>query len=286
MRIVKLSGGLGNQMFQYALMIGLRETFKEEVYADISSYKNYNLHNGLELERIFPICLKTAKRNPLLARKLTLSRFVNNYLPFLCGDCQFEDSDFKYVDSIYSPSSKKHYYAGYWHNYQYIEPFSTNILNAFTFKIPLDQKNQGIIETVSQQNSVGIHIRRGDYLKEVQYQGICTLDYYRKAIGLVHGMLKNPVYYLFSNDIEWCKENITPLINDSNVIYVDWNTGKDSYRDMQIMSYCKGLIVANSSFSWWGAFLNQRESPIIISPSRWKNAKYDLKIQMPEWILI
>lgn len=286
MRIVKLSGGLGNQMFQYALMIGLRETFKEEIHADISSYKNYHLHNGFELEKIFPVSLNPAKRNPLLARKLTLSRYINHYLPLICGDCQFENPDFKYIDSIYNPRSKKRYYAGYWHNYHYIKPFRTEILKAFTFKIPLDQKNQVVIDTISRQNSVGIHIRRGDYLKEMQYQGICTLDYYKKAIGFVQGKLENPVYYLFSNDMEWSRENITPLINGSNVVYVDWNTGKESYRDMQIMSYCKGLIIANSSFSWWGAFLNQCESHIIISPSRWKNAKYDLKIQMPEWTLI
>lgn len=286
MRIVKISGGLGNQMFQYALMIGLQETFKEEVYADTSSYKNYNLHNGLELERIFPISLKQAKRNPLLARKLTLSRSLNRYLPFICGDCQFEYPDFRFVDNIYNPRSKKRFYAGYWHNYQYIKPFRAEIMKAFTFKIPLDQKNQEVIDIISKQNSVGIHIRRGDYLKEAQYQGICTLEYYKKAIDLVRGVLKDPVYYLFSNDMEWCKENITPLINGSKAVYVDWNTGEDSYRDMQLMTYCKGMIIANSSFSWWGAFLNQREFNVVVSPARWKNAKYDLKIQMPEWTLI
>lgn len=286
MKIVKISGGLGNQMFQYALMIGLRETFKEEIYAEISSYRNYNLHNGLELERIFPISLNRAKRNPLLARKLTLSRFLNHYFPFICGDCQYEYPDFRYVDSIYNQRSTKCYYAGYWHNYQYIKPFRAEIMKAFTFKIPADQKTQKLIDTLSQQNSVGIHIRRGDYLKEKQYQGICTLEYYKKAIDLVRDVLKAPVYYLFSNDINWCKENISPLIKDSKAVYIDWNTGKDSYRDMQLMTYCKGLIIANSSFSWWGAFLNQREDKLIIAPRHWKNAKYDLEIQMPEWTLV
>ena len=85
MVLAEVSGGLGNQMFQYALVIGLQETFKEEIYADISSYKNYNLHNGLELERVFPVSLKKTKRNPLLTRKLTFSRTLNHYLPFICG---------------------------------------------------------------------------------------------------------------------------------------------------------------------------------------------------------
>lgn len=286
MRIVKISGGLGNQMFQYALMISLQETFQEEIYADISSYKNYNLHNGLELERVFPIHLKQADRNPLLARKLTLSRFITQYFPVLCGTCQFEYPDFRYVEKIFDKRSKKCYYAGYWHNHQYVEPFRSKIIEAFTFKNPLDAKNKSIIDLISHQNAVGIHVRRGDYLKEQQYQGICTLDYYKRAVDVIRGTLETPVYYIFSNDMEWCKENLKPLLGSSEVVYVDWNTGKDSYRDMQLMSYCKGLIIANSSFSWWGAFLNQRDFHIVISPSRWKNAKYDLKIQMPEWILI
>ena len=77
-----------------------------------------------------------------------------------------------------------------------------------------------------------------------------------------------------------------PLLGKDKVVYVDWNKGKDSYRDMQLMTYCKGLIIANSSFSWWGAFLNQRKNNCVIAPKRWKNAKYELKIQMPEWTLI
>lgn len=286
MRTVKISGGLGNQMFQYALMTGLQESFDEVVCADISSYSHCNAHNGLELERVFPISLTVVKRDPIMARKLTLSRYLNRFLPFLCCKCQFEYPDFRFITSIYDVKSRKKYYAGYWHNFRYVAPFRHKLLQTFTFKVPLDKRNHETLEAISGRESVGIHVRRGDYLNEAQYQGICTLEYYRKAIALVHGVLRNPVYYVFSNDMEWCKKHIIPLLDGSEAVCVDWNNGKESYRDMQLMTYCKGLIISNSSFSWWGAFLNQREKNIIVAPSRWKNAKYDLNIQMPEWTLI
>ena len=273
-------------MFQYALLVGLQETNQEIVFADISGFKKYNLHQGLELERVFPIKLQIAEEGPFIANKLTLSRYINKYLPILCRKCQFEYPDFRFIEAIYKPKSKKTYYAGYWHHYKYVEPFKNKLIETFKFSYPDDVHNINAISQIGQENSVGIHVRRGDYLKEAQYQGICTLEYYKKAIDLVRGVLKDPVYYLFSNDMEWCKENITPLINGSKVVYVDWNKGKEGFRDIQLMTYCKTLIIANSSFSWWGAFLNKRKEHLVIAPRRWKNTRYDLNIQMPEWTLI
>ena len=134
--------------------------------------------------------------------------------------------------------------------------------------------------------SVGIHVRRGDYLKEKQYLGICELDYYTKAIDIMKEHFVCPSFYIFSNDLEWCREKLEVLTGKENTVYVDWNKGNESYQDMRLMSYCKGLIIANSSFSWWGAFLNQEENKFIVAPKRWKNTKYNLEIQLPEWTLI
>ena len=286
MRTIKILGGLGNQMFQYALMIGLQEANQEEVFADISGFKKYHLHNGLELERVFPIRLHIAEKSPLWANKLTLSRYINKYLPFLCGNCQFEYPDFKFVEDIYNPQSNKTYYAGYWHHHGYVDPIREKLLEVFQFSSPKDEKNIEAISHMTHENSVGIHVRRGDYLKEKQYQGICSIDYYAQGVELFKEKNKDITFYVFSNDMRWCKENLAPLLGKSKMVYVDWNKGEESYRDMQLMTYCKGLIIANSSFSWWGAFLNQRQNHVVVAPKRWKNAKYDLNIQMTEWILI
>lgn len=286
MRIVNIIGGLGNQMFQYALLVGLRETFAEDIYADTTSFIDYKLHNGLELERIFPIQLFHSEQNIPHIKSLTLSRYINKYMPFLCGHCIYEYPDFRFNDAVYTKNQPNCYYSGYWHNYHYVEPFRDVLLKEYCFKQQLDEKNLGIVANMKKENSIGIHIRRGDYLKEKQYQGICDLLYYQSAVKIMKEKFSAPTFYIFSNDMEWCKSNIERITGADNTIYIDWNVGNDSYKDMQLMTHCQGLIIANSSFSWWGAFLNQRDSNIIISPKRWKNIKYDLKIQMPGWILV
>lgn len=286
MKIVGIIGGLGNQMFQYALLAGLRETFKEDIYADVSGFEDYHLHNGLELERVFPIKLKTTDKEIRHFKRLTLSRYANKYLPILCSNCQYEYPDFRYVETVYIKDRKDCYYLGYWHHHSYVDKFRDQLLHEFRFLKPLNEKNSQIVTDMQREESVGIHIRRGDYLKEKQYQGICEKEYYAEAIGMMRNRFKTPRFYVFSNDVVWCQENLTQLFGDAPIVFVDWNTGEKSYCDMQLMTYCKGLIIANSSFSWWGAFLNQQENVYVIAPKRWKNAKYDLKIQMPEWTLI
>ena len=199
MRTVRIIGGLGNQMFQYSLLLGLQETFKEKVYADISGFKEYSLHNGLELERIFGIKLDVADNCPLLGRKLSLSRYVNKYLPFLCGKNQFEYPDFHYVKTIFNENYKKEFYAGYWHHYKYIDGFKEKILQVYQFDTPNDSNNRNAISNISNELSIGIHVRRGDYLNEKQYQGICTEDYYLKAIKLMREKFNQVSFYVFSN---------------------------------------------------------------------------------------
>ena len=286
MKIVNIIGGLGNQMFQYALLVGLRETFKEKIYTDISGFSNYHLHNGVELEQIFPIVLEHNSREIPHIKKLTLSRYMFRYFPFLCRRNQYEYPDFRYNENVFIENKADCYYSGYWHNYRYVEPFRNILLKEFTFKKPLSEVSRQIAEKLLREDSIGIHVRRGDYLKEKQYQGICELTYYERAIKLLKDRFDKPSFYVFSNDMDWCKDNLESLTGKDNTVYVDWNRGTDSYQDMQLMTYCKGLIIANSSFSWWGAFLNQVERHIIIAPKRWKNTNYNLEIQLPEWTLI
>lgn len=285
MKTVRIIGGLGNQMFQYALLVGLKNSFKEDIYADLSGFKEYNLHNGLEIQSIFGIKLSVSNNCPFLARKLTLSRYVNKYLPFLCRHYQFEYPDFRYIEDIYQ-NKEKEYYAGYWHHHKYVEFFKDDLCRLYQFPPFEDRYNTMISEQMWKENSIGIHVRRGDYLNEKQYQGICTLDYYKKAIQIVLSKFDNVSFYVFSNDVDWCRNNLSEMFMNSKTIYVDWNKGKESYRDMQLMTFCRGLIVANSSFSWWGAFLNKKEDHLVIAPKRWKNTDYNLEIQLPQWILI
>ena len=131
--------------------------------------------------------------------------------------------------------------------------------------------------------SVGIHVRRGDYLNIPLYSGICDLPYYTRAIEYIKSKSKNPKFYIFSNDMEWCKINL-PV---ENAVFVEANTGINSIFDMILLSSCKYNIIANSSFSWWGAWLNKNKKAVI-APTKWyNNKKRDAAVELSaDWIRI
>lgn len=289
MKIVKYIGGLGNQMFIYAFSVALRETFRQEILVDTHYYKSRNFHNGLEIERIFGIHLTEAK----LSDKLKMSWYFPNYwidyhllgkLPARKNTVR-ELSGQKVNLELLEDSSDK-FYDGYWQSYQYFDSYRDVILKEFTFpNISIEDKlNFELNERLNnEENSVGIHIRRGDYLKNWKYRGLCGIDYYQKAIAYILEHIKSPKFFLFSDDIGWVKENISPLLKGYDVTFVNWNHSINSYKDMQLMAMCKNLIIANSSFSWWAAYLNQN-NPIVVAPEKWINSFMDFRIQYKDWI--
>jgi hypothetical protein len=135
-------------------------------------------------------------------------------------------------------------------------------------------------------NSISIHVRRGDYLNHESYKNICGLNYYCSAIRYIKTLIMDPFFIVFSDDILWCKENLNNILSDTSVIYVDWNTGKESYKDMQLISNCKHNIIANSSFSWWGAWLNTFPNKIIIAPKKWLNTNIESTPRIANWLLM
>lgn len=289
MKIVKYIGGLGNQMFIYAFSVALRETFRQEILVDTHYYKSRNFHNGLEIERIFGIHLTEAK----LSDKLKMSWYFPNYWIdyHLLGKLPARKNTVRELPGqkvnfeLLGDSSDK-FYDGYWQSYQYFDSCRDVILKEFTFpKISMEDKlNFELNERLNnEENSVGIHIRRGDYLKNWKYRGLCGIDYYQKAIAYILEHIKSPKFFLFSDDIDWVKENISPLLKGYAVTFVNWNHSINSYKDMQLMAMCKNLIIANSSFSWWAAYLNQN-NPIVVAPEKWINSFMDFRIQYKDWI--
>lgn len=289
MKIVKYIGGLGNQMFIYAFSVALREIFRQEILVDTHYYKSRNFHNGLEIERIFGIHLTEAK----LSDKLKMSWYFPNYWIdyHLLGKLPARKNTVRELPGqkvnleLLGDSSDK-FYDGYWQSYQYFDSWRDVILKEFTFpKISMEDKlNFELNERLkNEENSVGIHIRRGDYLKNWKYRGLCDIDYYQKAIAYILEHIKSPKFFLFSDDIDWVKENISPLVKGYDVTFVNWNHSINSYKDMQLMAMCKNLIIANSSFSWWAAYLNQN-NPIVVAPEKWINSFMDFRIQYKDWI--
>jgi len=284
LKIVHFLGGLGNQMFQYAFYRTLEQYF-EIVKADISAFKNYTLHNGFELERVFNLKLNYSSNieNIILGSGSSfiaktwrkICRLLNRF--YICKTPT-------YFDPHIFEESKSMYYAGYWQNERYFYNISDMIRQDFTFRNQLNDKNLHLKSLINNTVSVSIHVRRGDYVNHSALGNICDIEYYRKAINYINANISDAKFFIFSNDVSWCKENV----QITNCYYIDWNIDKDSYMDMQLMSLCKHNIIANSSFSWWGAWLNCNSQKIIISPSKWfNNIDYDIRDIVPDsWICI
>ncbi|ULT28973.1 alpha-1,2-fucosyltransferase [Sphingobacterium sp. E70] len=128
-------------------------------------------------------------------------------------------------------------------------------------------ENIRVQHLIQQQNAISLHVRRGDYLQESLFKDICTEEYYQKSIQYMLETNESPLFIIFSNDIDWCKTHF----KDLNAIFVEHNSGNNSFRDLQLMSQCNHHIIANSSFSWWGAWLNDSPDKIVVSPRKWVN---------------
>ena len=298
MKIVNISGGLGNQMFQYAFALSLKVRFPDEdVYVDTSHYhtlffkhyKGISLHNGFELDKLFtnvdiPIagCKELAKVSYYIPNYV-LSRVGRKILPVRKTEFIPPYSDnYIYLKEAFLPGNR--YYEGFWQCIKYYSDIKEQLIEVYSHPQP-NEYNSNLISDISKNNSVGIHVRRGDYLKQPVYRNICNAKYYEKAINNIMSDGLQHTFFIFSNDINWCRNNIMPLVKDNECVFVTGNRGKESYWDMFLMTYCKDLVIANSSFSWWGAFLNKREGRIF-APKRWLNSNYKIDLYDESWIKV
>lgn len=292
MKIVNVIGGLGNQMFQCAFAIALQETRKNEIVKlDISHYNGYGLHNGFEVTRIFNFPLEIATKEEI--KKLTyyipnykLSRLARRLLPKKNTE-YIEPLEKSYMyDPIALLVKGDCYIEGYWMSPHFFDFCRDAVLDAFKFKAFNTKENLEYEKLLLADNSISIHIRRGDYLKASNFIGICTLDYYRTAITEAKKVIKNPVFFIFSNDQEWCINNLKDIIGENEIHFITNNIGNESYRDMHLMSLARCNILANSSFSWWGAYLNRRNNQIVYTPKKWVNNFNDKDTYINSWIKI
>lgn len=299
MKIVNIIGGLGNQMFQYAFALSLQEKFpSEKILIDTSHFhfiflkkwKTSNLHNGFEIDKIFKNA-NLPKAKPVDLIKTTyfmpnywLSRVIRKIMPPRKTEYIQNSNNDTTFDSLAYEQYGDCYYEGYWQSISYYLPIKDKIQRIFKHPEP-DKLNEQLIKSINTNNSVGIHIRRGDYLHFDAFKNICDLNYYQNAIRNILSDNNKHVFYIFSNDMEWCKTNIIPLLNNNSYHLVTNNKGDQSYWDMFLMTYCKDLVIANSSFSWWGAFLNHRKGKVY-APNKWNNYKVQSDLWDPNWIRI
>lgn len=290
MIISNIIGGLGNQMFQFATGRALSIHTKQSLALDISGFNSYPLHNGFELQRVFKLpssvasesdIAKVIGRFPALAIRIGLP---SKYCKLIARHNYIKEPSFKYWDGLLELPGN-HYLDGYWQSEKYFKDFSEQIRRDFVFRSEMTEANKSIALQIKDSCSVSCHIRRGDYvanIKAYQTHGVCSLDYYANSIDLIRAKLISPRFFIFSDDQDWVKSNLT---FPENSVFVGGNHGIHSFRDMQLMSLCKHHIIANSSFSWWGAWLNPNESKIIIAPKKWFSVAIDDGDLIPDsWI--
>lgn len=292
MKIIKIHGGLGNQMFQYAFAKACAIHSGEDVYLDISNYtKNINnkkgidsIHNGYELKRLFNIDLPEADiKDVKKAGTLPDSLFHRVQRKYFTKKTHFIERGLQPVNLELLKPGKKIYLEGYWQSEDYFTECSDTIRQAFDFKLSPAQKNTDLLK--EHKNLVSIHVRRGDYLNQSGF-AVCTEEYYSAAIKYMKDKIEDSIFLIFSDDILWCKDFFKSLITPEKCIFVDWNCGMDSWQDMYLMAHCKGNIIANSTFSWWGAWLNNSSEKIVVAPKTWCTLPdFDVSRLVPDsWI--
>lgn len=292
MLISNVIGGLGNQMFQYAAGRSLSLAKGVEFCLDVSDFSGYGLHQGFELQRVFNCPVPTATPNDVQAilgwqASSIMRRLLARPALSMFRRCGFVvEPSFNYWRGIKDVPADS-YLTGYWQSEKYFHDVAQTIRADFTFKIPPSPRNVELAEQIGREIAISLHVRRGDYVKNPKTtatHGLCSLEYYQSAIQYVIDRVERPSFYIFSDDPAWVRENMKI---EYPSVYVDHNHGAESYNDMRLMSLCKHHIIANSSFSWWGAWLNPNPDKIVVAPRKWFANNNDVSDLFPSgWVML
>ena len=270
MIIVKLMGGMGNQMFQYAIAKSLSVKYgipfvMDRKYLDTIDFRNYdldlyNIEDNIQTEQINAKVIDEG-----------------------WGNFRFKPE----IYNIYDHTDKNDniYLVGYFQNIGYTEPIYDLLAEQFTLKNPIsNQKSLELLDDIRNSNSIMLNVRRTDFVNN-SFHGTMDVDYYNKAIDIINSKVENPKYFIFSDDIDWCKEN---LQNIENSFIVDHSYKGDRFGEyLELMKNCKHYIIPNSSFAWWSAYLSYNKDKVVITPEKWfVNESIDIVSEKLNWIKI
>lgn len=273
MIVVKIMGGLGNQMFQYAAARALAVRRHTSLELDITSYQSMadgDTPREYELD-VYKINANIASSRTLgLIQESDSSRSLGERIRGMVGLGKiwtYREKSSSYDREMSNLNSA--YLVGWWQSEEYFKDIRSIILKELEPVAEPSSYNAGLLEQIGSCEAVSIHVRRGDYVSNKSasvFHGLTPLEYYSESIKYIQSHTKNSRFFVFSDDIKWCKSDL-PLPADS--IFVEGNNGKQAYEDIRLMKNCKHNIIANSSFSWWGAWLNQHPEKIVIAPKIW-----------------
>jgi len=281
MIIVRLQGGLGNQLFQYSFARSIAWKLNTSLYFDVNWYLNKHREYPFELSLLhFNTVVKVYPRiGEYIYKKLLKIEKLNKIFSFIPNYISEENfSGYKLI------SMNNLYFDGYWENYILFSDYNKNLLNEFTLKSDFTIANKLYVDSILSSNSVSVHLRGGPYLNDpninVNYEE-CTPDYFNKAFNFIRNKVENPLFFVFSNDNIWAKKYLNYT---DDIVFIE-NEGPD-YEHLIMMSLCKHNIIVNSTFSWWGAWLNKNRHKIVVAPIKWFRGKKE-NIKYPiSWVRI
>lgn len=295
MIIVRLIGGLGNQMFQYALGRHLSEIHNTKLKLDISGYETYkyrdtikyslwayNIQESFATEKEISYLkygryglLKRIADRIMKSQRQTLKSYIIEKIKF-----KFDTEILKLPDNIYLEGS--------WQNENYFKAIKNILSQEFRVRVPLSGINKRIADEIRRTNSVSLHIRRGAYINDPaasKLHGLCSLEYYKECIDSISEKLLNPHFFVFSDEPQWAHRH---LKIKHPVTFVENNNIYKAYEDFRLMTLCRNHIIANSTFSWWAAWLSKYSQKIVFAPKKWfRTVTFDTEALIPEkWIKI
>jgi Glycosyl transferase family 11 len=294
MIIVKLMGGLGNQMFQYALGRTISLKIGAELKVDISSLSNRSIRIKREyMLDAFNVHVMPATYNEVKHLKQGARSRITEIIQRIHRKYSMQPPTYikEKLEFVFDPdvfNTKEGYFEGYWQNEKYFRDTKDVLREEFTLRNPLTGKNKEIAERISRSDSVSIHIRRGDYATDAttrDFHGICGPDYYTACLDHFAQRIKLPHFFVFSDEPGWVKEKFKVF---PPCTVIDHNGPEQCHEDLRLMALCRHHIIANSSFSWWGAWLDSRPDKIVLAPHRWLNVdSLDTSDLLPkEWVKI
>jgi len=273
MIIVKLQGGLGNQMFQYAAGRSLSARRNTPLKFDLSflraDAKGQYTQRHFELD-VFNTRVEEASAAEVarFLQKGKVKRLLESKIPALITHHAIYERGFAFQEGFFDYPSNA-YLTGFWQSERYFQNIRAELLREFSPRRPLNAANAAMAQRIEGVEAVSVHIRRGDYVSNAHtnaYHGICSPAYYTQALAYLRERVPGMQVFVFTDDAHWAHTEFKPGLPFT---VIDYNHGADSYNDLYLMSRCKHQVIANSSFSWWGAWLNANAHKTVIAPKQW-----------------
>lgn len=291
MKIVKLKGGagIGNQLFEYAFAKYFEKT-GEKVTIDIESFNPEFVSHGEPRILNFNISIPIATKSEIKQKCLFMHSGRTDSFQYrlkvlaealLNKKYYFEwDRRPRNIEKI----RKYDYFDGYWQSWEYVDSVFDELKKDLVPNEKLSSNATSFISKVKNEDSVFVGVRRGDYLKDKRRYGETNIDYYIKGMNYIEKNVSTPIYYIFSNDINWVEQNMD--FGNRKIIYRREEDIVDDFEELILMSNCKHSIIQNSTYHWWGARLNYYDGKIVVAPKKWFYDGSKIDIIPPEWIKI